>query len=47
VVVLSEEWTTENGMLTPTLKLRRSAIEQRYAVHVEAWYGQKPEVLWV
>ena len=46
VVVLSEEWTTENGMLAPTLKLRRGAIEKKYNDRVNGWYGEKKEVLW-
>jgi long-chain acyl-CoA synthetase len=46
VVVLTDEWTTENGMLTPTMKLRRSAIENKYNPNLDAWYGQKPQVLW-
>jgi long-chain acyl-CoA synthetase len=46
VVVLVEEWTTENGMLTPTMKLRRGAIEKKYNDRVNGWYGEKKEVLW-
>jgi long-chain acyl-CoA synthetase len=46
VVVVTQEWTTENGMLTPTLKLRRAAIEKKYAPNVEGWYQEKPEILW-
>ncbi|MBS1148522.1 MAG: long-chain acyl-CoA synthetase (AMP-forming) [Myxococcaceae bacterium] len=46
VVVLAEEWTTENGMLTPTMKLRRHAIEKKYNDRVDGWYGEKKEVLW-
>jgi long-chain acyl-CoA synthetase len=46
VVVLIEEWTTENGMLTPTMKLRRGAIEKKYNDRVSGWYGEKKEVLW-
>jgi long-chain acyl-CoA synthetase len=42
IVVLSDEWTTENGLLTPTLKLRRAAIEEKYAPFVKAWC-QTPE----
>lgn len=30
VALLSDAWTTENGLLTPTLKLKRSAVLERY-----------------
>ncbi|NUQ12344.1 MAG: AMP-binding protein [Gemmatimonadaceae bacterium] len=38
IVVAEEPWTVENGLLTPTLKLKRSAIEMRYEGMAEAWY---------
>jgi long-subunit acyl-CoA synthetase (AMP-forming) len=46
LVVMKDEWTIENGMLTPTLKLKRSAIEARYAGDVEGWYGRRERVVW-
>jgi long-chain acyl-CoA synthetase len=47
LVVVSEPWTVDNGMLTPTMKVRRTTIEERYQVSFEGWYAQKPRVLWV
>jgi long-chain acyl-CoA synthetase len=38
LVIVREPWTVENGLLTPTLKLKRSVIEQRYAPFVRQWY---------
>jgi len=46
LVVMSEEWTIDNGLLTPTLKLKRSAIEARYADFVTGWYARAGRVVW-
>jgi long-chain acyl-CoA synthetase len=37
-VLLSEAWTIDNGTLTPTLKLKRKVITERYAVQIEELY---------
>ena len=39
---VDEPWTVENGLLTPTLKLRRREIEQRYADAIAALYQEPP-----
>jgi long-chain acyl-CoA synthetase len=41
-----EEWTAENGMLTPTLKIKRGRIEEAYAGQVAGWYAQGRKVVW-
>jgi long-chain acyl-CoA synthetase len=38
VLLLSEPWTIENGMLTPTLKLKRPQVTLRYAMDIERLY---------
>ncbi len=38
VAVVPEKWTVENGLLTPTQKLRRRQIADRFAQEVEALY---------
>ena len=40
VVVISDEFTAENGLLTASMKLRRRAVEERYREHIEHLYSQ-------
>lgn len=37
--LLFEPWTPENGLLTPTLKLRRSVLNQQFAVEIEKLFA--------
>ena len=46
IVVTKDTWTIENGMLTPTMKLKRATIEARYAPRVDGWYAERARVLW-
>lgn len=39
VLLLSEGFTTENGMLTPTLKLKRREVLKKYSGMIEALYA--------
>ena len=45
-VIVSEPWTIENGLLTPTMKLKRTRIEASVADKLEGWYSQKKPVQW-
>lgn len=45
IVVIDEPWTIENGMLTPTFKLIRNAIEKKYNQHFERWYDDTVRVI--
>ena len=47
LLVVSEEWTPENGLLTPTLKLRRALIEERYAARVPKLMERDGRVVWL
>ena len=45
-VVVPETWTIANNLLTPTMKIRRSAIEARYAAQVDGWVARGDRVIW-
>ncbi len=38
---VTEAWTVENGLLTPTLKVRRNEVSRRFAKEIEAMYLSK------
>ncbi len=46
IIVVFEQWTTDNGLMTPTLKIRRHEIERRYAKLVDASERQPASVNW-
>lgn len=37
IAVIDEEWTVENGVLTPTLKIKRNVLESRFQQALDAW----------
>ena len=36
----SEGWSVDNGMLTPTLKVRRRQVEERFKALVDEMYAR-------
>ncbi|WP_448680702.1 AMP-binding protein [Pseudomonas nicosulfuronedens] len=45
LVVAGEPWSIDNGLLTPTLKIRRNLIEQRYQAQLEGWIASRRKVI--
>jgi long-chain acyl-CoA synthetase len=41
--LLLEPWSVENGLLTPTLKPKRAAIERRFAGDIRTTFGDRAE----
>jgi long-chain acyl-CoA synthetase len=39
VVASREPWTVDNGMLTPTMKVRRERVQERFAPEIERAYA--------
>lgn len=45
IIIVPDEFTMANGSLTPTLKLKRRVIEERYRQNIEGAYSSTAEVV--
>jgi long-subunit acyl-CoA synthetase (AMP-forming) len=45
LVVVKDPWTIDDGLLTPTMKIRRTLIEERYVERAEVWCGSRQKVI--
>ncbi len=46
VVIMHDEWTIENNLLTPTMKVKRNILEKGKTPQYEKWYAEKDTVVW-
>lgn len=46
LVVLQGEWTIENKLLTPTMKVKRNSVEKMHKANYEVWYDKAEQVVW-
>lgn len=46
LIVVGEEWTVDNGLITPTMKVKRARIDAVYGPHFERWLSGGRKVVW-
>jgi long-chain acyl-CoA synthetase len=46
LVVTADPWTVDNDLVTPTFKVKRNAVEARFAARYDQWVGMRRPVLW-
>lgn len=46
IVIADGPWSIANGLLTPTLKIKRGVLENRYRALVDAWRAKNSVVVW-
>lgn len=45
-VIVDQSWTIENGLMTPSLKIKRNEVEKIYCSRYREWFDQAALVLW-
>jgi long-chain acyl-CoA synthetase len=46
IIVLVQDWTIENGLMTPSLKVKRNEVEKIHRHRYPKWYDMPDEVVW-
>jgi long-chain acyl-CoA synthetase len=46
LVMVTEPWTAENDMITPTFKIKRNRIEDRFAANYVRWEAMRRKIIW-
>lgn len=46
IVVMTEAWTVDNDLITPTFKVKRNRVEDLFAANYERWVGLRRKVVW-
>lgn len=44
-LIMSEEWTVDNGLTTPTMKIKRNSIEKIHRDKYKSWFKQDEKVI--
>lgn len=45
-VVMKSDWTIENGLMTPSMKIKRNEVEKIHLPKYPGWFGLKGKVVW-
>ena len=45
IIIIKDEWNIENKLITPTMKIKRNAIEKIYKDQYLSWYDSKKKIV--
>jgi long-chain acyl-CoA synthetase len=45
IIILKDNWTIENEILTPTMKIKRNVVEKKYKENYNKWVKDENEII--
>jgi long-chain acyl-CoA synthetase len=45
-IIMRNDWTVENGLMTPSLKIKRNEVEKLHLPNYPTWYEKPGDVIW-
>ena len=45
IIIMKEDWTVDNGLITPTLKVKRNSIEKIHQEYYNSWFKNDETVI--
>ena len=46
IVIMKETWTPDNGILTPTMKIKRVKIDEKFMSKYNEWHENSEAIIW-
>ena len=46
LALTATSWTVDNGLITPTFKVRRNRVDEIYGPRLENWVAQRRKIIW-
>ena len=46
IIIINDEWTIENKILTPTLKVKRNLVQEKYQDKLKEWATSANKIIW-
>ena len=45
IIIMKEDWNVDNGLTTPTMKVKRNAIEKIHREFYKPWFENEEKVI--